>query len=344
MMLDMHETLSGFWPQNVMPLVKRTKFTSTDLGAVHDHMTKIFCDHDLHVEGGAPPLTFRHNHVALRSMTFSATDYGTPYGRVAIGIPPMEELFLVQFTLTGCAQITHQNATFDLLPGHMCVLSSHAPTRQVLNNDYKHFTIKIARSDLEQVLAGELGYRPKSLSFSPQPVPLTGAAAAFAHMVRTICDDIDNGSVAYTHPRAVGAIEETLRRLLLAAVPHNHSEIFNTPPTGPAPYYIRRVEEFIRANAGDPITITDMIEISGVSARSLHTGFRRFRGDTPMGYLKRYRLELAHQMLERGMEQGQSVTEVALASGFSHLSKFARDYADRYGCRPSDTLKKLRSS
>jgi AraC-like DNA-binding protein len=335
------EQSSGFWADNVMPLVKWTKFVSTDIDAVHEHMSRMFCPHQLNIEGGAPPIAFRHNHTALGAMTFNATDYGTPYGRVSIVIPPAEHLILVQFTLSGRAQFTQRGVSFDLVPGQMCVLGGDAPVRQVMDKDYKHFTVKIARSEIEAVLAKEMGYKPERLTFSPSPVPLTGAAAAFSHLIRTICDDIDNGLSAYTHPRAAGAIQDTLKRLLLAAVPHNYSEEFNATPTGVAPYYVRRVEEFIRAHATEPISLADMIEVSSVSARSLHAGFRRFRGLTPMGYLKNHRLNLAHARLKAGAEDGSSVTEIAMASGFSHLSKFAHDYAERFGELPSATLKRL---
>jgi transcriptional regulator GlxA family with amidase domain len=132
-----------------------------------------------------------------------------------------------------------------------------------------------------------------------------------------------------------------LKRLLLAGVPHNHSDLFNRAAPGPAPYYLRRVEEYIRHHAVEPISFSDLVEASGVSGRSLHFGFRRFRDDTPMGYLKKYRLDLAHKMLKIGIDEGRSVTEIAFACGFTHLSKFASSYLERFKERPSDTLKRL---
>jgi transcriptional regulator GlxA family with amidase domain len=37
-----------------------------------------------------------------------------------------------------------------------------------------------------------------------------------------------------------------------------------------------------------------------------------------------------------------SVTSIALAAGFSHLGRFSHDYAERFGERPSETLKRCR--
>lgn len=332
---------SNFWTEDTMPLSSWNKFHTTDIDAVHAHMSAMFCRHNLHIEGGTPPIAFQHNQTSLKSITFNATDYGNPYGRVVVNIPPMEELYLVQFSLAGRAQITQNDTSFILEPGQMCVLGVEAKVRQVFDHGYKHFTVKIPKSEIETCLAQELGFRPGVVQFSSQPVPLNGAAASFAHLIRTICDDIDTGLMAYTHPRTCGSVEDTLKRLLLAAVPHNHSDLFNAHPQGPAPYYVRRVEDFIRANAAEPISLAEMIDVSGVSARSLHAGFRRFRDTTPMAYLKNYRLTLANQQLKEAADKGVSVTDVALACGFTHLSKFARDYLERFGERPSCTLKRL---
>lgn len=329
------------WDGTGMPLPSLPRLVTRSIDEVHHHMSKMFCPHDLRIEGGNPPIDFRHHQASLKSVTFNATDYGNPYGRVIVNIPPMDALYLVQFSLAGVAQISQESSTFELRPGQMCVLDPDARVKQIFGDGYKHFTVKMSKGGLEAVLAQELGFRPGELHFSPRPVQLEGAAAAFAQLVRTICDDLDSGSSAFSHSRATGAVEQTLQRLLLAAVPHNHSDLFDGPISTPAPYYVRRVEAFIHEYACDPITLDEMIAVSGVSARSLHAGFRRFRDTTPMNYLKNCRLMLAHRQLREGADNGLSVTEVAMSCGFTHLSKFARDYLERFGERPSATLKRM---
>ena len=330
------------WDGTGMPLPNLPQLVTEDIDAVHQHMSAMFCRHELRTEGGHPPLVFRHHQACLKSITFNATDYGHAFGQVVTSIPPTDTLFLVQISLCGLAQITQDGKTFDLQRGQMCVLGPDARVKQVFHQGYKHLTIKIDRSDLEAVLARELGFRPgEALRFSPCPVPLEGTAAAFAHLVRTICDDLDRGASGFSHARTGSSVAEAVLSLLLAAVPHNHSGSFDAPAIGPAPYYVRRVEELVHHRACEPIELADMIAASGVSARSLHAGFRRFRDTTPMIYLKNHRLDLAHRQLRAGADQGLSVTEVALDCGFTHLSKFAHSYRERFGEHPSATLKHL---
>ena len=340
-MMITNPDVSRNWDGTGMPMSSLARLVTTDIDEVHDHMSRMFCPHDLRIEGGNPPIAFRHHQASLKSVTFNATDYGNPYGKVVVNIPPTNALYLVQFSLTGVAQIVQEHATIDLLPGHMCVLDPDAQVKQTFGEGYKHFTVKISKEGLESVLAQELGFRPRELHFSRNPVRLQGAASAFAQLVRTICDDLDCGLDGFNHARARGTVEEALQRLLLASVSHNYSDLFDAPPCSPAPYYVRRVEDYIHEHSRQPITLEEMIAVSGVSARSLHAGFRRFRDTTPMVYLKNHRLDLAHRQLKAAADDGLSVTEVALACGFTHLSKFARDYLDRFGERPSATLKRM---
>jgi AraC-like DNA-binding protein len=332
---------SKLWTPVELPLNRWNRFASNEIDAVHQHMVRAFCPHDLATEGGLPPMTFRHNQATLRSSTFNATDYGLPYGRVAVSIPPAEHCFLVQFVLSGRAQFTHQGRTFVLKPGYMSVLSPHEPIRQVTDAGCRHFTVKLDKPQLEALLHGDFGHRTRPLVFSPDPVSIAGLAASFAQFVRTVVEDIDDGISGFMHPRAIGSTEEMLGRLLLSSVPHNYSLDYEMEPHNVAtPYYVRRAEELIRTSYKEQLTLSDLISASGVSGRSLHFGFRRFRDDSPMGYLKRYRLERARQMLKELRSGELTVTEVALATGFLHPSKFSQDYAKRFGELPSVTLRK----
>jgi transcriptional regulator GlxA family with amidase domain len=130
-------------------------------------------------------------------------------------------------------------------------------------------------------------------------------------------------------------MENTLNTLILFSLPHQYSAELESG-AGPVPYYVRRVENFVRDNAREPLAISDLAAAAGTSTRTLHEGFRRFRNTTPMAYLRNVRLELARADLQKA--GAQSVTKVALDCGFTHLSKFSLDYQRRYGERPSDTL------
>jgi AraC-like DNA-binding protein len=87
------------------------------------------------------------------------------------------------------------------------------------------------------------------------------------------------------------------------------------------------------------VELDDMVQASGVSRRSLHEGFRKYYGVTPMVYLRNVRLDNARLVLKQKGAGDVLVTDVALDSGFNHLSKFARAYKERFGELPSEMLR-----
>jgi AraC-like DNA-binding protein len=59
-----------------------------------------------------------------------------------------------------------------------------------------------------------------------------------------------------------------------------------------------------------------------------------------MAFLRERRLDRAHVQLAEASAGSLRVTDVALRCGFQHLSEFAARYRERFGCLPSQTLRK----
>jgi AraC-like DNA-binding protein len=118
--------------------------------------------------------------------------------------------------------------------------------------------------------------------------------------------------------------------LLLAAGP-DHTHRTDSSP-------VRRALEVIEDHYPEPLTITDLAAAGHISVRRLQAGFRRHVGVPPMSYLRRFRLDRAHELLGRADAGTTSVTEVAMTCGLRHLGRFAAEYHDLYGETPSQTL------
>ncbi|SOC47816.1 AraC family transcriptional regulator with amidase-like domain [Rhizobium subbaraonis] len=95
-----------------------------------------------------------------------------------------------------------------------------------------------------------------------------------------------------------------------------------------------RIIQQMEANLCEPIRLSDMSPVSGLSRRQMERLFRREMGRTPARYYLELRLERAHLLL---ITSSLPVIEVAMACGFSTASHFARTYRERYGCTPQRT-------
>ena len=95
---------------------------------------------------------------------------------------------------------------------------------------------------------------------------------------------------------------------------------------------VLRAIEAMEAHVADPISLQQLARRAGVSARQLSRLFRRDLGQSPMATYRSLRLEIAQRLLESST---LSVTEIALATGFSDSANFSKNWKRRWGSAPS---------
>ena len=83
--------------------------------------------------------------------------------------------------------------------------------------------------------------------------------------------------------------------------------------------------------------------VAGVSKRTLHLACQVNLGLGVMTFVFQHRLNQANQQLLDAEGDAASVTEVAMNSGFRHLSRFSSAYRKRFGEYPSETLQRRQS-
>lgn len=99
---------------------------------------------------------------------------------------------------------------------------------------------------------------------------------------------------------------------------------------------------WLRGHLSEPIQLEQLAQIGGVRPRTIETHFKMFLGTTPLGWVRRMRLARARQELLHAGPQA-TVTDIALASGFSQLGRFAAQYRKTFGELPSTTIQRKRS-
>lgn len=94
---------------------------------------------------------------------------------------------------------------------------------------------------------------------------------------------------------------------------------------------IRRAMGFIHAHYAEPLTREQIASHVHFSPDYLTDCFRREQGVTPMVYLNRYRIYQARKLLE---DSDLTITQVALAVGFSEGAHFTRTFRREVGMTP----------
>jgi transcriptional regulator GlxA family with amidase domain len=95
---------------------------------------------------------------------------------------------------------------------------------------------------------------------------------------------------------------------------------------------LERVVALMRSRLAEDISQHDLQRAAGVGSSQLHVLFRELTGYSPMEYLRRLRIELAHELLG---DPSLSIKEVAARTGFSDPNHFSRVFAHVDGIPPT---------
>ena len=158
------------------------------------------------------------------------------------------------------------------------------------------------------------------------PALAAGVATASASRVRTLLDllvDEVNGSAA-GHARAAEALSESVVIEVLRHAPRIERSARD-------PRVMQAIAQMNEA-FDEPLGIDDLAKTARMSRFHFSRLFRDETGQAPYQYLLRVRVAKAAEMLRGGH---CSVTEAAMACGFTDLSRFARTFKKHTGKSPS---------
>ena len=143
-------------------------------------------------------------------------------------------------------------------------------------------------------------------------------------------------SLLYEKNRA-DADSQYLCHLILSQLLIHISRVLNQrsrPPEKPEIRYqeIMRVHEYINAHFRESLSVNGLAQMFFMDRNTMTRQFKRIVGMTPGDYIRRKRLESAHQLIR----QGYSVQHAGFSSGFSDYSAFYRAFRRQYGLSPGE--------
>ncbi len=257
---------------------------------------------------------------------------------------PLEHFYLLQIPLRGDAEIECGTTRFVSSPDTASLLSPTLPLRMRWGEACPQVILRIEREVMERHAQRHFGDdRRVPVEFEPEFRLSSQQGACLAQMLPMLADAIATDGHPLRHPLAFEQLESTLLNLLLYGQPNSARNGARVAPAPLAPFYVRRVEEYIRTHVDEPLTIERLAELAGVSPSTLFAGFRNRHGITPMAFVRQLRLQhVRDELLDDATPGLASVTDVALKWGFAHLGRFAIDYKRAFGESPSATLRMRR--
>ena len=216
--------------------------------------------------------------------------------------------------------------------------------------DLSHVTrmhdLGLAMVQIPSAAAGRLaehatGLPAADLRFESMTPVSAARQATWISTARYICGALVSSGATEVSPLIASEMTRLAAAALLGTFPNTTMTVaYTRGPGWVPPAAVRRAAAFIDTHAGQPVTLAQITAAAGVTGRALRHAFRRHYGTTPTGYLRRARLERAHQELGCA-EPGGGVTVAAVARkwGWASPSQFAAAYQRRYDQLPSHTLR-----
>lgn len=249
------------------------------------------------------------------------------------------DYYLFAMMLRGSARLS-QNGTETTAAGKIGYTARVEPGAQAVYSDLntcQHFWLNA--SSLEHAFECMLDDRLRvPLQFAPSFDWGSGLAASLRCQIDVLIQDAMRDDGITANPVALASVTDLIVSLVSRGIPHNYSQRLDNSRCFAVPNYLRRAEEFMRANATAPLRMEQVANAAGCSIRTLGAVFRRFRDTTPLAALHAIRLDEVHAALGC-LAAEEPISEVARRFGFTNAGRFKAAYCRRFGEFPRETLR-----
>jgi len=260
------------------------------------------------------------NGIQLPKSVINYCEY--EHGMIAGPEAPLD-FHTIQLHLSGHSRfnISGTNVDGDRQKGVMLsagekVKVTHSPNNKILSYIIKDDVLKAALSayiDQDKI---------SSIRFAPQFDPTNPQTASLLSLLQYFVGELNRPGGVLEFPAAIASFEQTLISFLLFGLEHNYKVQLLNPSPSISFVQVKDVEDYLKAYASQPLTMDDIARGTGYHLNAIFRAFKKHRNYTPMQFLRTTRMDLARQRLLLA-KTGESVSQIAMNCGFSHLGRFS---------------------
>ncbi len=141
------------------------------------------------------------------------------------------------------------------------------------------------------------------------------------------------------HTEVARAIEQDLIQTLVACLTRASMRV-DAPTKRRHVRIMIRFEEVLAEHLGEPLRMTQLCELTGVTERTLRSCCAQFLGMSPIRYVLLRRLSRARVALRYADPDGANVLELVRGFGFAELGRFEAAYRAAFSETPLTTLQR----
>jgi transcriptional regulator GlxA family with amidase domain len=163
-------------------------------------------------------------------------------------------------------------------------------------------------------------------------ITVSGAAAGFDAMLNLIDQELDAEVMTevacwFQHPLVRGA---GVRQRIPTARSSSTDDMLPKP--------IQKAVQLFSESFEDPISVTQVADIVGLSPRQMERKFKQATGQSPINFYRSKRMAAARQLV---LYSSDNVSEIALSVGYSTSAPLVKYYTEEFGLTPLEDREKI---
>lgn len=307
-------------------------FQSHCINEMQREISRNYCDHGLKVLNSSSDLTGTFFRLPMRGMSLNLLSYGA---EVAIDAGDFEDFYMLEFPISGGVDLRLGKETYRSGGNKGTLVSPGVNVQSIWSADCSQVMLKIEKSILHEYLQSVIIRDiDKPIVFNHEIRFDEGIGASIFSYLKFLIKQSQVNKLLLMSPMIRDELENSILAMLVDQLPHNYTEALQFENSLVLPHYVSVAYKYLKENAKDQITNEDLARVSGVSLRTLYSGFNNFMGMSPQTCLRIYRLKKVKAELElRG--RYTPINEIARKWGFKHMGRFSKDFSQRFGVSPS---------
>lgn len=267
------------------PLHNHSIIRTSKIEEIREAIAQIYAKPTLDPAGTTRVLDAAIYHCKLQHISIGYGRYGAP---VSVEFPAVDR-FTQLIPVRGAGEIAHGKASIAISGNGGATISPDMGYKGIYDDSYEHIVIQIDAQALTTKLAALAGHPiNEPLRIDPRVDLKRPGASALSTYIPLLANTLTDAKPPF--PRWwVSQTEQLVMVMFLYGHRHNYSHLLERNPVDTAPWQIRRTEEYIENNWQEPISLEDLMQVSGVGALDLFRTFRKIRGYSPFEFLAQVR-------------------------------------------------------
>jgi AraC-like DNA-binding protein len=254
---------------------------------------------------------------------------------------PLSARYVIYIVLAGTlAQKINQHQTFCCSPDTAMTINSGETVKSIASDDGRVLLISIDRAAIDSALGKLLDKTLKQpVTFLPNIDLTSELGLSLKKFGQFLWEAASKNNPTDFSSLVLQQLEQAFLACTIEGLPHNYSEELFYQNNGALSCHVHKAQAFIESHLHEDITLGDIVAAVGVCSRLLQKAFSHHCGCSPMRFLNHTRLQRIRQELESS-NKDTKIVDVMMNYGFTQGGKFAKEYQQLFGEKPSETLKR----